>query len=148
MQEIDRLDLIITQINNFAHPPELNFKPLDLRAPMKKAIELVRAALGSERTFPWRRPCPMTCRGCVGDETALAEAFAHLVANAAEATHGQPTGRITLSAKPIHDGDQTSGVVVTVHDNGTGHFCGNEATRFFLHFAQPKPAGWAWGSRS
>src|SRR5439155_19031245 len=43
VQEIDRLDLIITQINNFAHPPELHFKPLDLRVPMKRAIELVRA---------------------------------------------------------------------------------------------------------
>ena len=30
VQEIDRLDLIITQINNFAHPPELVFKSLDL----------------------------------------------------------------------------------------------------------------------
>ena len=37
VQEIDRLDLIITQINNFAHPPELDFKPLDLRAPMRRA---------------------------------------------------------------------------------------------------------------
>ena len=26
VQEIDRLDLIITQINNFAHPPELQFQ--------------------------------------------------------------------------------------------------------------------------
>ncbi len=49
VQEIDRLDLIITQINNFAHPPELNFKSIDLRAPMKKAVELVRARSVTQR---------------------------------------------------------------------------------------------------
>ena len=56
----------------------------------------------------------------VGDETALAEAFAHLVTNAAEAISGQPKAQITLSAKPIKQGQHTSGVLVTVHDNGKG----------------------------
>src|SRR5437660_1207721 len=42
VKEIDRLDKIITQINNFAHPPELVFKPIDVRAPVKKAIEIAR----------------------------------------------------------------------------------------------------------
>jgi PAS domain S-box-containing protein len=35
VQEVDRLDKIITQINNFAHPPELVMKPIDLRASVK-----------------------------------------------------------------------------------------------------------------
>jgi nitrogen-specific signal transduction histidine kinase len=56
----------------------------------------------------------------LGDESALTEAFAHLVANAAEATVGQNKPRITLDAKPLHEGTSTSGVVVTVHDNGKG----------------------------
>jgi nitrogen-specific signal transduction histidine kinase len=119
VQEIDRLDLIITQINNFAHPPELNFKSIDLRAPMKKAVELVRAR-PAQNGFSIETTLPDDLPRVVGDETALAEAFAHLVANAAEATHGQPKARITLSAKPVRDGNHTSGVVVTVHDNGRG----------------------------
>ena len=91
VQEIDRLDLIITQINNFAHPPELNFKSLDLRAPMKRAIELVRARK-LQNGFSIETALPDDLPHIVGDETALAEAFAHLVANAAEATVGQPKG--------------------------------------------------------
>ena len=46
VQEIDRLDRIITQINDFAHPPELSMKPLDLRAPVRKAVEIARSRLG------------------------------------------------------------------------------------------------------
>ena len=62
VQEIDRLDLIITQINNFAHPPELVFKPLDLRAPVKKAIELARDAPSRKTASRSRRRCPTTSR--------------------------------------------------------------------------------------
>ena len=119
VQEIDRLDKIITQINNFAHPPELVMKPFDVRSSVRKAIELARErvtknGVAVETTLPNDLP------KVLGDETALTEAFAHLVANAAEATSGQNKPRITLAAKPIREGNYTSGVVVTVHDNGKG----------------------------
>ena len=79
----------------------------------------------------------------VGDETALAEAFAHLVANAAEATFGRPKGRITLSAKPVRDGSRTSGVVVTVHDNGRN--CSRTERKIFSPFCTTKPRGMGLG---
>lgn len=143
VQEIDRLDLIITQINNFAHPPELHFKPLDLRTPMKKAIELVRAR-SVHNGFSIETTLPDDLPRVVGDEAALAEAFAHLVANAAEATHGRPKGRITLSAKPIRDGGHTSGVVVTVHDNGRG-IAADLKDKIFSPFCTTKARGMGLG---
>ncbi|HEV2803701.1 MAG TPA: ATP-binding protein [Chthoniobacterales bacterium] len=119
VQEIDRLDKIITQINNFAHPSELVMKPVDVRASVKKAIELAKArvpknGVAIDTTLPNDLP------RVLGDEDALAEAFAHLVANAAEATSGQSKPRITLAAKPIREGGRASGVVITVQDNGRG----------------------------
>ncbi len=143
VQEIDRLDLIITQINNFAHPPELHFKPIDLRTSMKKAIELVRAR-STQNGFSIETTLPDDLPRVVGDETALAEAFAHLVANAAEATSGQPRGRITLSAKSIHEGDHTSGVVVTVHDNGRG-ISADLREKIFSPFCTTKARGMGLG---
>jgi PAS domain S-box-containing protein len=119
VQEIERLDRSITQINNFAHPPELNFQPLDLRQPVKKAVEMVRSR-HLENGFSVETALPDDLPKIVGDETALAEAFAHLVTNAAEAISGQPKAQITLSAKSIKEGQHTSGVLVTVHDNGKG----------------------------
>ena len=119
VQEIDRLDKIITQINNFAHPSELIMKPLDVRSPVKKAIELARERV-PKNGFAIDATMPNDLPKVLGDETALTEAFAHLVANAAEATSGQNKPRITLAVKPIREGEHASGVVVTVQDNGKG----------------------------
>ena len=119
VQEIDRLDKIITQINNFAHPSELVMKPIDLRASVRNAIDLARSRVKAngvavDTTLPNDLP------KVLGDETALTEAFAHLVANAAEATSGRTKPKITLAAKQIREGDHASGVIVTVKDNGKG----------------------------
>ena len=119
VQEIDRLDKIITQINDFAHPPELVMKPVDLRTSVKKAVEVARSRFGTNGT-PIDISMPNDLPPVLGDEAALTEAFAHLVANAAEATTGQTKPRITLAAKPVREGQTASGVVVTVQDNGKG----------------------------
>jgi signal transduction histidine kinase len=119
VQEIDRLDKIITQINDFAHPSELVMRSVDLRSSVKKAIDLVRVRVAKngvaiDTTLPNDLP------RVLGDEEALTEVFAHLVANAAEATSGQSKPRISLAAKSIREGDRASGVVITVRDNGKG----------------------------
>jgi len=119
VKEIDRLDKIITQINNFAHPPELVFKPVDLRGPVKRAIEIARERFGTNGVAV-ETSLPEDLPKVLGDEKALAEAFAHLVANAAEAISGQAKPRISLSARSIREGKRASGVIVTVRDNGKG----------------------------
>jgi PAS domain S-box-containing protein len=119
VQEIDRLDKIITQINNFAHPSELIMKPVDLRTSVKKAIELAKARV-TKNGVAIDTTLPNDLPRILGDESALTEAFAHIVANAAEATSGQTKPRITLAAKSIREGGRTSGVVITVQDNGRG----------------------------
>jgi nitrogen fixation/metabolism regulation signal transduction histidine kinase len=143
VQEIDRLDKIITQINNFAHPSELVMKPIDLRASVRKAIELARErvpknGLAIDTTLPNDLPKVM------GDETALTEAFAHLVANAAEATSGRNKPKITLAAKPIREGDHASGVVVTVQDNGRG-ISADLKDKVFSPFCTTKARGMGLG---
>jgi nitrogen-specific signal transduction histidine kinase len=119
VQEIDRLDKIITQINNFAHPSELVLKPIDVRASVRKAIVLARERV-KKNGVAIDTMLPSDLPKVLGDEAALTEAFAHLVANAAEATSGQSKPRIILAAKKIREGGHSSGVVVTVKDNGKG----------------------------
>jgi two-component system, NtrC family, sensor histidine kinase AtoS len=120
VQEIDRLDKIITQINSFAHPAELNMKPLDIRAPVKRGLELARTKFGTNGGVPVETQLSSDLPTVVGDEDALAEAFAHLVANATEAVRDQKKPRIVLSAKPLRHGDRRGGVLVTIQDNGRG----------------------------
>lgn len=143
VQEIDRLDKIITQINNFAHPTELVMKPVDVRSSVKKAIEMARGRLpknGVAIDTTLANDLPRV----LGDEEALTEAFAHLVANAAEATTGQTKPRITLAAKSIREGNLTSGVVITVQDNGRG-ISADLREKIFSPFCTTKARGMGLG---
>ncbi len=143
VQEIDRLDKIITQINNFAHPPELIIKPVDLGAAVRKAVDLARQRLAGNG-MPIETSLPQNLPSVMGDETALTEAFAHLVTNAAEATTGQQKPQVTLAAKPIREGDETSGVAVTVQDNGRG-IAPDMKEKVFSPFCTTKARGMGLG---
>jgi two-component system, NtrC family, sensor histidine kinase AtoS len=138
--EVDRLDRIITQISDFAHPQELILKPIDVRSPVRKGIEIARSRFGVNGGVAVETMLPNDLPTVLGDETALAEAFAHLVANAAEAASGQNKPQITLAAKSLHRGKQGGGVVVTVRDNGKG-IAPDLKDKVFSPFCTTKPRG-------
>jgi PAS domain S-box-containing protein len=144
VQEIDRLDRIITQINNFAHPAELVLKSIDVRTPVKKGLEIARSRFGINGKVEIETSLPSDLPRVLGDESALAEAFAHLVANAAEASAHRNKPRITLSAKPVREGQKSSGVVVTVRDNGPG-IDPDLMEKIFSPFCTTKPRGMGLG---
>ena len=142
--EVDRLDRIITQISNFAHPPDLILKPIDVRASVKKGIEIARSRFGVNGGVAFEMSLPNDLPKVLGDETALAEAFAHLVVNAAEALSGKTKPRITLAAKSMRQGKTGGGVVVTVQDNGKG-IAPNLKDKIFSPFCTTKPRGMGLG---
>ena len=144
VSEIDRLDKIITQINNFAHPPELVLKPIDVRASVQKGLEIARSRYGINGKIELETSLPGNLPPVMGDESALAEAFAHLVANAAEASADRSKPRITLSAKPIREGREKAAVVVTVRDNGSG-IAPEIKEKIFSPFCTTKPRGMGLG---
>ena len=140
VHEIDRLDGIVSQINNFAHPRDLAFRSIDVRDPVRKALEIARPGFRRNGEINVETSLETDLPSVLGDENALAEAFAHLVANAAEAASGQDKPRIVLSAKPIRDGKHESGVLVTVSDNGTG-IDPEMQEKIFSPFCTTKPRG-------
>ena len=140
LKEIDRLDQIISEINDFANPPDLFFKPLDVQKPVQKAVDLARKRSQVNGGVSVEMSIPNDLPKIMGDESALAEAFAHLIANAAEAMAGQRRGRISLSAKPIREGDRAGGVVVTVRDTGKG-IAPELKAKIFSPFCTTKPRG-------
>jgi PAS domain S-box-containing protein len=140
LREIDRLDQIITEINDFANPPELFFRLLDVRAPVQKAVEIARERAQVNGRVSVEITVPNDLPKIMGDESALTETFAHLIANAAEAMSSQSKGRITLSAKRIPEGDRTTSVVVTVRDTGKG-IAPELKEKIFSPFCTTKPRG-------
>jgi PAS domain S-box-containing protein len=144
VQEIDRLDKIITQINNFAHPPELILKSIDVRASVTKGLEIARSRFGINGKVEIETSLPSDLPRVFGDESALAEAFAHLVANAAEASADRSKPRISLAAKPVREGRQSAAVIVTVRDNGPG-IAPELKEKIFSPFCTTKPRGMGLG---
>jgi PAS domain S-box-containing protein len=144
VREIDRLDKIITQINNFAHPPELIFKPVDVRSSVNKAVQMARDRFGLNGEVAIETSLPNDLPKVLGDESALAEAFAHLVANAAEAVAGQDKPRISLTANPVREGNRAREIVVTISDNGKG-IDPDMRDKIFSPFCTTKPRGMGLG---
>jgi nitrogen-specific signal transduction histidine kinase/GAF domain-containing protein len=116
--EVDRLNSIIDQINEFAHPPRLQFQPVDIRRPLKKSLESalpatergrIRIAASVEDAIPqvW------------ADEKALTDCFAHLIRNSVESISQRKDAEIVVEAGRLSQ-DDDAGVVVTIRDNGVG----------------------------
>ena len=120
VKEIDRLDAIVSQINDFANPPELALKPLDVRIPVRKAIENARPSFRRNGEVKIEASLEGDLPAVMGDEQALTEAFTHLLSNAAEAVAEQEKPRVTLTARAIEENGNGGGVLVTVKDNGLG----------------------------
>ncbi|NQT91209.1 MAG: PAS domain-containing protein [Lentisphaerae bacterium] len=118
-EEIRRLSGLIDQIDSFANPPELNFKPVRVDAVVSKAVE---AAITKVE--------PNGCRiethvgGSLprieGDEVALVDCLAHLVVNGLEALKESKDALLTVSAARERLGQDEEGVLIRVEDNGNG----------------------------
>ncbi len=117
--EVDRLNGIIDQINDFAHPPELKYCAFDIRGPLRRSADTVLPpekrngtliSLNLDDNLPpvW------------GDERALADCFTHLLRNSIEALGEHGKGKIELIATRPQNGDNNKGVAITVRDTGKG----------------------------
>ncbi len=117
--EVERLNQIIDQINQFAHPRQLEFQPLDIRQALQKGLD---AALQSQtQNGVWvDTALDENLPAVGGDDRALAECFAHLIRNAMEALARSENPRIVVSAREYQDGEFAHGVAVSVQDNGRG----------------------------
>ena len=146
VQEIDRLDKIITQINNFAHPPELVMKPLDLRAPVRKAMEIAGSRLGQTAVCDRNNYSPTTYRKCWVTRLRWPRRSRIWSRMRRRLRAGQKKGRDHFgvpnrSAKAATPAE----LLITVQDNGKGIAPDAERRKFSRRFAPPKPRGMGLG---
>ncbi|MDD2709764.1 MAG: ATP-binding protein [Verrucomicrobiae bacterium] len=117
-REIDRLNAIVDLLNNYAHPPQLVFKLLDLKTVVQKGVELARAQLNGrkievEMTMGAKLP-PVN-----GDGNTLAQCIGHLLVNSAEALKQSEKPQVTVAVESSN-GAASGGVLIRVRDNGAG----------------------------
>ena len=117
--EVDRLNGIIDQINQFAHPRRLEMRPLDVRQAIRRGLDKAlhdnaKRGLWVDTSIDEHLP------QVLGDPQALADCFSHIITNAVEAVASKENAKILLSAREYKDGDLLSGVLISVQDNGGG----------------------------
>ena len=116
VREVERLDGIIEQLQNFAQPPVLNFGRVDAR-------QLIRAALDAALPEPQRQKFRIAIKlddgipPVRGDTLALTTALGHIISNAREALANHPDPEIQINAV-VDDGRER--VSISVCDNGRG----------------------------
>jgi nitrogen-specific signal transduction histidine kinase len=142
-EEVDRLNRIIEQINDFAHPPDLQFKMIDIPQLLQRGIG---KALEHETytDVPIQTMLDPNLPSIKGDPKALSECFANLITNALEATYDQGAPQIELKAHQDHQHDGSEGIVVTVTDNGPG-IPREFQDKIFSPFCTSKPRGMGLG---
>ena len=140
--EVQRLNLIITQISSFAHPPAPVFRVL----PPLRVIELARER--ASRLLPGGLPtievqADTDLPRLSADESSLADALAHLLANACEAVSGPAGGKVALRVRLV--GAAGTGVVAfAVSDTGPG-IPAEMRDKLFSPFGTTKPRGLGLG---
>ena len=145
-REVDRLNSIITQIHEFAHPPHLVFGAVQLQDTLCKSVEKVfpaarRDGVVVDLSVDPRLPVAW------GDERALADCFVFLLTNAREALAQRKDGRVGVSARAVPAGSSApaqSCLEIRITDNGPG-IPAAIAERVFSPFCTTKARGLGLG---
>jgi nitrogen-specific signal transduction histidine kinase len=141
--EVQRINSIVTKINEFAHQPIMKNSAINTFALLNASVDRVlppssRGSLKVEVQVDPQSP------HLWGDARVLTEAIGYLLTNSSEALEGRADGYITLSARPARCANGMPAVEVAVTDNGPG-IPPALRDRVFSPFCTTKPRGLGLG---
>ncbi len=138
IQEVERLNTIVDQLDQFANPPTLRFGPVSLPALFEKA--LTQARKNQDPIPEVEVSLPRDIPPLRADSEVLADAVARILQNAFDAVKATPAPRVVLNAVRDEIGIGRPAVVITVRDNGTG-IPDDLNEKLFSPFCTTKPRG-------
>ncbi len=141
--EVDRLNKIIEQINDFANPPALKFSAVRLQDVLQHGIGKA-VKQDSHTDVPITTSFDADLPAVSGDINALSECFANLITNALEATYDRGNPAVELKAQRVAQPSGGETVMVTVADNGPG-IPSEFRDKVFSPFCTSKPRGMGLG---
>lgn len=141
VEEVDRLNRVVTQFLSYARPFKGELGELDVRDVVRATMRLIPPERADAITLDLPDDLPLT----TGDPDALRQVFHNLVLNALDAISDRERGRIWIEARVqprrLPSGDA---VAVSVRDNGPG-LSSHTMTHLFVPFHTTKSGGTGLG---
>jgi signal transduction histidine kinase len=137
VEEVDRLNRVVTQFLDYSKPPQTDFKLIDLSSLAGKVVELMRSGLPAtvELDFqPSRLPA-----GVMGSSEQISQVIINLIQNSQKALEGKPSGMIRVTVETEGESQQGE-VILAVEDTGVGIKREN-MDKLFIPFFTTSPSG-------
>lgn len=119
-QEVDRLNRIIEQINEFAHLPESSLAPVDIGAVVADAVSRANSRFDAS-AVALTKDVPAGLPQVQADAAALADGMAHILINAFEAVTDTKNPHVEIAVAHVRPDAQNAGrIAIRFTDNGPG----------------------------
>ena len=115
-EELNRIELFLRTLVNYARPPQPRFGPSDLVVVVNKGLEDARPTLILKSVALFRQ-FPRLSPRCSVDPTQFAQAVTQVVENATEAMERQGEIHVVIKRQPA---DDRTWWLVEIRDNGPG----------------------------
>jgi two-component system sensor histidine kinase HydH len=113
IQEVDRLNRVISELLDFVRPSDLRLKRADMEALLERSLRLIQPEAASQDIAVERRPSPRPLTVAL-DADRFTQALLNLYLNALQAMG--PGGRLTVTGAPAGEGRAR----ITIEDTGSG----------------------------
>ncbi|MFN2366248.1 MAG: ATP-binding protein, partial [Desulfurivibrionaceae bacterium] len=137
IEEVDRLNRVISELLEFAGPTKLNRKPSDINELLKHSARLVEQEAAAKKIEIQLNLASDSVQADV-DPDRLTQCFLNLFLNALQAMEGG--GRLSVSSSTAQNGN----VVIDIRDSGSG-ISPEDVSKIFDPYFTTKPKGTGLG---
>ncbi len=141
VEEVDRLNHVVTQFLDYSKPTTTDLKELDLAELAKKTVEVMRSGIEDSVLLEFidsKVPAPVKA-----SPEQIQQVLVNLIQNSQKALQGRKYPKIRVSVESESPG-QSGEVIVTVEDNGCG-IRKEHLDKLFIPFFTTSPSGTGLG---
>ncbi len=142
VEEVDRLNRVVTQFLDYSKPPTSDLKPVDLVSLTARTIENLRPSIraGIELVFA----APSSELSVQASAEQLQQVLINLIQNAVKALEGRAEGGCVKVTLELEGGPAQPEAVLAVEDNGKG-IKREHMDKLFIPFFTTSPSGTGLG---
>jgi len=141
VEEVDRLNRVVTQFLDYSKPPTTDFKKVEMSQLVEKTVEILRPGIKPGISLEFH-PARVEASVMANPEQ-VQQVLVNLIQNSVRALEGIPDGRITVTVD-VEGKEPTEEVVTLVEDNGHGIKKEN-LDKLFIPFFTTSPSGTGLG---